>query len=141
MHILATLWFPSLNPVGSSSLVSVAVGAAAWFTVERGFFRGERARAWLTIVMPLLLLGLAFWFHSLFSRYRSFPDAQDFFACYICIAVAVALAWKAARVPFGDLRVFGICDLLFAVTFLGFESVLAYRMFYAASYEGSTGKS
>jgi hypothetical protein len=132
MHIIATLWWPSLNPIGFSSLIAVGVCAAAWFAVERRFFRSERARGWVVIVVPLLLLALAFRFHSDFSRYRTFPDAQNFFACFICIAVSVALAWKASRLPMRDLRTLGICDLLFSVAFLAFESFSLYRRFYAA---------
>src|SRR5207245_7238210 len=97
MFVIATvhIWGPSLNPLGTSSVTAALISAATWLCVDSRFLRNERARGWLVVAAPLLLL--AFVFHSKVHVDSSFlglrydwpnrryhmPDAQDYFAAYI----------------------------------------------------------
>jgi hypothetical protein len=135
-------WYPSLNPVGIWSLGAALIAAASWFLVERRFLSSERRHAWLMLLAPLFLLAFVFCskvrldpleplsFRYDWRRYR-FPDAQDYVADYIFVAVGILLSWKAVRLPFCDLRVVGFAELALALTFLALESAFLYRRFYA----------
>ncbi len=141
MPVIATVWWPSLNPVGLWSATALCIAGSVWLLVEVGFRRSKRSREWLTVVAPLALL--AFVFHSKVRvdasslgfgygwAYRRFPDAQDYFADYIFIAVALVLAGKAARLSSLDLRLVGMADLALALSFLCLEFGYLYRRFYA----------
>ena len=134
-------WYPSLNPVGSWSAIALGIASSVWLLVEVCFRHSKRSREWLTAVAPLALLGFVFhskirvgassWFFDYWWGSRRFPNAQDYFADYIFTAVALILAWKAARISALDLRVLGMIDFVLALTFLGLEFGLLYRRFYA----------
>jgi hypothetical protein len=104
--IASRVWWPSTNPLGAQSVTAVVVSAAAWFLVDRHILPSERAQGWVTIIAPLLLLGLVFYskvhadtFGVRYGwrdwRYHP-PDAQNYFADFIFVAVALVLARKAA---------------------------------------------
>src|ERR1051326_5605809 len=116
MFFIATHWSwqPSLNPLGYWSPIAALISAAAWFLADHRFLKSQRAHSWLTVVLPICLL--AFVFHSKVHvdvlqiglvydwhdwRFHP-PDAQDFFADYIFIAVSLILAFKAAHQADGN---------------------------------------
>ncbi len=94
------------------------------------------------LLAPLLLIAFVAWskvqssplaplfFRYHWGRYR-FPNAQDYVADYIFVAVAVLLAWKTTRLSFRDLRLVGFLELALALAFLGLEASLLYEMFRA----------
>jgi hypothetical protein len=136
-------WQPSLNPLGTWSATAIFISAIAWFSADRRFLKSERAHGWLAILLPICLL--AFVFHSkvhidvmrigLVYDWRNWrfhaPDAQDFFADYIFIAVSLVLAGKAALLPVRDLRLVGIGIFAIAALFLGLEIGLLFQSRYA----------
>jgi hypothetical protein len=113
----------SLNPLGAWSAAATLISAIAWFFAEHRFLKNERAHGWLVLILSICLL--SFVFHSkvhvdnsrtgLEYDWRSWrfhaPDAQDFFADYIFIAVSLVLALKAGRLPARDLRLVGSASL------------------------------
>jgi hypothetical protein len=148
MHIIATgwTWWPSLNPLGAWSAGAALISAATWFLVDHRLLRSERAHGWLTVAAPLLLLGLVF-FRKVYVDPNSFglaygwpyrryegPDASDYMADYIFIAVALVLARKAAWLPSWDLRAFGTMAAVVGIVFLSLECHLLYRVIYAGTF-------
>jgi hypothetical protein len=139
MAIMATLWSPYLSPIGRTSIIALMVAATIWLIVERLPVRSARSRAWLTVLAPLplllivLLSKLRFDLLTYAVRYswqwRSFPNAEDYVAHYIYIAVACVLAWKARGVPFRDLRAVGILWLCLVATLLACEAYMLYQMY------------
>lgn len=139
MPFLATLGGQVLHPSGAWLFTSVCSSAADWFLVECHWVRSQRARQWLTVLAPLVLLGLV-WrsklsidILSLSLRYgwpyARFPEVQDYFADYVFIAVSTVLAWKAARLPVRDLRAVGLGVPACALSSLGLEWVFAYQIY------------
>jgi hypothetical protein len=120
------------------------LSAIAWFLADCRFFKSERAHGWLTLLLPICLL--SFVFHSkvhvdvlrigLVYDWRDWrihpPDAQDFFADYIFIAVSLVLGLKAALLPARDLRVVGVGIFAVAAILLGFEIAMLFQSRYAA---------
>jgi hypothetical protein len=146
MVFIATTWSwePSLNPFGMVSLGAALISAIAWFFADRRLLKSERAAGWLALILPTCLL--TFVFHSkvhvdylrigLVYDWRDWrfhaPDAKDFFADYIFIAVSLILARKATLLPARDLRVVGVGLLALAALFLGLEIGILFTDRYAS---------
>jgi hypothetical protein len=135
-------WWPSLNPLGTWSATAILISAIARFFADRRFLNSERAHAWLVVILPIILLsfvvhskihvdasliGLAYDWRD--WRFHA-PDAEDFFADYIFIAVSLVLARKAALLPARDLRVVGVGVFALTALFLGLEIGMLFQSRY-----------
>jgi hypothetical protein len=120
--LLATMWFPSLNPVGTASVSAFGVGLLGLILTERwkriDFNLG---RAVLIVIVPFLLLGCVVYskialgaFQELdlsFSwQNRTFPDAVDYCANYVYLAFGFVISLRAWRLPSEPFRVLGILE-------------------------------
>ena len=93
--MLATLYSPSLDPVGPESLTALGV-ASAFAVATAKFVPSQTVRLAAMRTGPIVLLGMSLFEEgSVMSRMlgavRSFPGASDFVAGYICYTFGFVL--------------------------------------------------
>jgi hypothetical protein len=108
MPLLATLWWPSLDPIGPASIFAVAIVCIAWVLAEIPALFRFRAPI---LIVSLVLFGSflvvsaadlsAFEPLHLPIKYRRFPDLSDYLANYLFLAVGVIFGFKLRRL--GDI--------------------------------------
>jgi len=93
LSILATIYYPNLNPIGAPSLIALGIGCMVILCGWRSH-RSKVCALALTFSPFLLLLGSAFITGSFLGRLlgvmpaRCFPDADDYAAQIICVSIA-----------------------------------------------------
>ncbi|OWY71580.1 hypothetical protein B7486_07795 [cyanobacterium TDX16] len=102
--IIATTYFPNLNPIGAPSLIAAGIGCMVILCGWRS--RRSNSYAWTLAFSPFwLLLGSAFITGSFLGRLlgimpaRCFPDADDYAAQIVFISVAFGSSLGLLRVP------------------------------------------
>ncbi len=104
MQFFATLWWPSLDLIGGSSLFAALLVSILVFLTGRFSFLPATARQELALLAPVWLLVVAaitegspvfyVWWHG-----RSFPDACDFAAAYIYLTFGFGYSLHLLRLP------------------------------------------
>ena len=104
MPLLATLWSPSLDPIGPASIFAVATVSVAWGLVEipaLSRFRAPILIASLILFGGFLVVSAAnlFAFEPLHLgiNHRCFPNFDDYLANYLFLAVGVIFGYKLRR--------------------------------------------
>jgi hypothetical protein len=136
----ATLWVPSLDPVGAPTIFALAIGSAAMLLTERRRPRDFKLiRAILIVIFPAMLFGFVVYskvalgiFHLLSLSFawqrRPFPDADDICANYVYLAFAFVISLRVWRLPSVLFRVLGTMEALLLATMIVTEFLLLCRL-------------
>lgn len=106
MNLLATLYFPNLNPVGQPSIVAAVIATILVLLSSPRLVRSVNARR-LTVQVALLLFLLLLAGTEGALPGRSFPDADDRVAAVIYVVFGFAFALESFRYSGALLRING----------------------------------
>ena len=105
MAIIATFWMPSLNPVGSASVLAVVAAAVCWILVELPALRRLQTQA--IVGAAILFIGLMLVssapvivhapLNGFLIKVRRFPNLDDYLGNWIVMAVGLVLSLKLRR--------------------------------------------
>lgn len=110
MEIVATMWLPSLDPVGPASAFAVIAAAVCWILVESPALRRFQTPAIVDAAILFIgcMLGSAAPtpvlspLDAFYMRYRRFPNLDDYLGNWVVMAVGLVLSLKLRRrVPRG----------------------------------------
>lgn len=113
MPLLATVWWPGLNPFGLASILAVTMVVCAWLLAE--FPAKPEWRAPVLMVSLVLFSGflvvsaadlVALAPLQLRIKYKRFPNLDDYLANWVLLAVGINFGGKLRRLG-GASRVFG----------------------------------
>jgi hypothetical protein len=119
MAVLGTLWYPQVQPVSETSLLAGVVAAALWTAMHMTLKSARPSLRLLRHLFPITLLVL--YLATVQKSYRH-PDAPDFVARYIFLAVGVGMCLSLLRTERITGRVFTIAVLLVLLGLLGIEA-------------------
>jgi len=113
--MLATPWFPGLNPVGLASIVPFGIVCVCFILVRIARWRH------LESVAPILFAVCAYQTDGFPGRYRGFPDADDFVGYYCFVLAGALAALDVARRGTLNAFVYGSASLLCCTALLALE--------------------
>jgi hypothetical protein len=105
VHVIATLWWPSLNPIGSASVFALVAALVSWSLSEWSVLRRHQtavvivsAVLFITFLLVSAAPVIALIPFDVFNlKYRRFPNLDDYLGNYIVMAVGLLLALKLRR--------------------------------------------
>jgi hypothetical protein len=124
MPLLATVWWPGLNPFGLASILAVTMVACAWLLAE--FPARPEWRAPVLMVSLVLFSGflvvsaadlVALAPLQLRIKYKRFPDLDDYLANWLVLAVGINFGVRLRRFGFAP-RVFGTMIIVLYVAII-----------------------
>jgi xanthine/uracil permease len=105
MAIVATFWLPSLDPVGSASVLAAIAAAVCWVLVELPALR--RFQTQVIVGAAILFIGFMLVssapiivhapLYGFLMKVRRFPNLDDYLGNWIVMAVGLVLSLKLQR--------------------------------------------
>lgn len=141
MICLGTLAGQELHPDGHWQFWAVTISVLTFLVPEVGWSLTVRARAWLSILAPLVLLGFLWQSKVHFAPltaevrydwpYARFPSHLDDLSDYLFVATALVLSFRAVRLPMKDIRLVGFFLLVASSVFFVLECRMIWQIWTA----------
>jgi hypothetical protein len=120
--ILATEWYPDLNPLGAPSIVAAVLVACLAVATSNLVTLSPGAQRILTVAAPILFLGIGSLLYYLWHHYRTFPNLSDFIAAWTYVTVGFLCGARSLTFPVRIHRVLG------ALYTLGFGALIVANL-------------